>query len=84
VPPFIERADDNDIVLATPTVGRFHAVVQQVGDNAYAISDQSSTNGTLVNDLKIDTARLSDGDMITLGAKRLRFSNGSTARQKLS
>jgi hypothetical protein len=70
----IGRSADNDIVLQVATVGRFHAVVQQIGDRAYSIVDQSSANGILVNNQKIDTVTLSDGDTITLGAKRLRFS----------
>jgi hypothetical protein len=70
----IGRNEDNDIVLQAPTVGRFHAIVQQIGDAAYSITDQSSTNGTLVNNRKIDTSTLCDGDVISLGAKQLRFS----------
>lgn len=69
----IGRSQDNDIALNEPTVGRVHAVLQQVGDRAFSISDQSSANGTLVNNKKIDTATLAEGDMITLGSKTLRF-----------
>ncbi|HEY7297535.1 MAG TPA: FHA domain-containing protein [Xanthobacteraceae bacterium] len=69
----IGRAADNEIMLQAPTVGRFHAVVQRVAERTYVISDQSSANGTLVNGQEIDTTRLADGDLITLGAKSLRF-----------
>ena len=69
----IGRNQDNDIVLSDPSVGRFHAVLQQVGDRAFSIVDQSSANGTLVNNKRIDTATLAEGDLITLGSKTLRF-----------
>lgn len=72
----IGRNENNDIVLKDPGVGRFHAVVQQVGDQLYSIIDQSSANGTMVNNKKIDTATLVEGDLIALGAKVLRFHRG--------
>jgi len=77
----IGRNSDNDIVLQAPTVGRFHAIVQQTGDRAYSITDQSSANGTLVNNKKIDTAPLSDGDVIMLGGKKLRFNAGAVPQR---
>lgn len=69
----IGRNQDNDIVLSDPSVGRFHAVLQQVGDRVFSIVDQSSANGTLVNNKRIDTATLAEGDLISLGSKVLRF-----------
>ena len=76
----IGRSGDNDIVLDEKTVGRFHAIVQQVGDRMFSIQDQSSTNGTLLNNRKIDSASLSDGDLIMLGSRTLRFSQAAAVR----
>jgi hypothetical protein len=72
----IGRSPDNDIVLDEATVGRFHAVLQQIGDHAFSVQDQSSANGTLVNERRIDTATLADGDLIEFGRRSLRFREG--------
>jgi pSer/pThr/pTyr-binding forkhead associated (FHA) protein len=47
--------------------------VQQIADRGFSIQDQASANGTWVNDRKVDTATLSDGDIIMFGSKTLRF-----------
>ena len=77
----IGRNSDNDIVLDDPTIGRSHAIVQRVGERVFTITDQSSANGTLVNGVIIDTAKVSNGDVISIGAKTLRFSNGIDGRR---
>ena len=69
----IGRSGENDIVLDEATVGRFHAIVQQIADRGFSIQDQASANGTWVNDRKVDTATLSDGDIIMFGSKTLQF-----------
>ncbi len=50
-----------------------HAFIEARSDGFF-ITDNKSTNGTLVNSQKIESARLNDGDEIQLG------SNGVTAR----
>jgi hypothetical protein len=72
----IGRSSDNDIVLDEATVGRAHAIIQQVGAHSFSITDQASANGTLVNQQQIDTAKLKDGDLISIGATTLRFVAG--------
>ncbi len=69
----IGRNADNDIVLDEATVGRFHAIVQQTGDCTFSIQDQSTINGTMLNDRRIDSAPLYDGDLVRLGSRTLRF-----------
>ncbi|MGQ0686120.1 FHA domain-containing protein [Bradyrhizobium sp.] len=73
--PFLRigRSPENDLVINEPTVGRSHAIVQQVGDLAFSITDQSSANGTLVNGHRIASAMLADGDVISIGSRGLRF-----------
>lgn len=60
------------IVLRDPNVSRRHA--RLVFENGiWRIVDLDSTNGTLVNDIEIDTCVLRDGDMLTLGLTNLEF-----------
>jgi hypothetical protein len=40
----------------------------------YRVVDQSSTNGTFVNDVRVTDYTLSDGQIITVGRSKLRFS----------
>lgn len=60
------------IVLHDPNVSRRHALLSYDG-RTWRIKDLSSTNGTLVNDVDIDSCVLRDGDLITLGLLNLEF-----------
>jgi hypothetical protein len=73
--PFVQLGRDasSDIVLDDATVSRLHAVLQQGAYGVFSIENRSEINPTLVNDKKIDTATLSDGDVISLGSKKLRL-----------
>ncbi len=67
------RSDDCTWVLADPSLSRLHAEVVRAGSD-HLISDLGSTNGTFVNDERIDgVVHLADGDRIRLGQSRLRF-----------
>jgi hypothetical protein len=66
------RADDVDVVLADPAVSSRHARVSRVG-RAWVISDLGSTNGTRLNDSRVDgDVPLAHGDVVTLGNLRFR------------
>ena len=54
---------ENDVVLASPTISKLHAIIHVYRDGV-EIEDQNSTNGTLVNDKPISRAPLSSGDRI--------------------
>lgn len=60
------------IVLRDPNVSRRHARLTYDG-RVWRIHDLNSTNGTLVNDVDIDSCVLRDGDLITLGLLNLEF-----------
>lgn len=60
------------IVLHDPNVSRRHAKLTYDG-RAWHISDLGSTNGTMVNDVDIDSCVLRDGDLITVGLLNLEF-----------
>jgi pSer/pThr/pTyr-binding forkhead associated (FHA) protein len=66
------RSRDCDIQLTDTNVSRRHAELRQEGAS-YWIVDLGSTNGTELNGRRVERARLSDGDRITLGATDLRF-----------
>ncbi len=62
----IGRTQSADIHLDAPVVSRQHARIARVG-NEYWLIDLSSTNGTKVNNQRISSVALHDGDIITFG-----------------
>ncbi|SHJ11352.1 FHA domain-containing protein [Malonomonas rubra DSM 5091] len=76
----IGRNPKNDIQIDNMAVSSFHAVVKKVM-NAYFIEDLNSTNGTFVNEKKIDKYELLDGDRIIIGKHQLHFRFGAKASQ---
>jgi hypothetical protein len=63
----IGRGAGNTIQLSSESVSRKHAKILWAGAN-YRISDLNSTNGTFVNDERLDSpVDLNDGDTLRLG-----------------
>ena len=60
------------VVLHDPNVSRAHAELTYTGSE-WVIRDLRSTNGTLVNDIDVDSCALRSGDLITLGLVTLEF-----------
>lgn len=57
----------NDISINDPEVSRYHLKLHKK-DDAYALEDLGSTNGTQINGVKLgDTKTLNNGDTIMLG-----------------
>jgi len=69
----IGRSEDNDICLQSRGLSRQHAVITATA-NGFLLRDLSSQNGTAVNGASVAEHALADGDLITLGDARLRFS----------
>jgi sigma-B regulation protein RsbU (phosphoserine phosphatase) len=69
------RADECTVRVADANLSRLHARILCM-DNEYIVKDMGSTNGTWVNDERVDFAtQLHDGDRVRLGsAVTLRFS----------
>ncbi len=66
----IGRDPANDIQLNVPTVSRYHAMVERLGQR-YRVKDLDSSNGTFVNDVRISTETwLQPGDSIRIGPYR--------------
>ena len=57
-----------EIVLENPKVSRLHAEVVSI-DGKVLLIDRNSSNGTYVNDEKIDRRYLEDGDIIHFGGR---------------
>jgi pSer/pThr/pTyr-binding forkhead associated (FHA) protein len=63
----IGRNEDNDVVLESPRVSRYHARVIWTGAE-YRVEDLGSKNGTWLNGSRIETAsHLKDGDTLQVG-----------------
>jgi diguanylate cyclase (GGDEF)-like protein len=68
----IGRADTCTICVNTDQVSRKHATVQAVLGKYYVV-DMRSTNGTFVNEQKVERAKLLDGDQIRVGKTVLKY-----------
>jgi hypothetical protein len=66
------RHDENDVVLAGPTVSARHATVR-VEPVGVVIEDEGSLNGTFVNGERIEQRLLEEGDRIQIGPHLLLF-----------
>lgn len=66
---------EGGIVLRDPNVSRRHAELL-FDDGVWMIRDLNSTNGTLVDDMDVHEAVLTDGDVITIGLTNLEFKAG--------
>ena len=69
----VGRASSNDIVITHQRVSRFHAVLMVDGPFV-TIKDLASSNGVYVNDIKVETQHLVDGDSISIGGCRIALS----------
>ena len=67
----IGRAPRADFIVDAALVSRLHCRIAAT-DDALEVVDLSSTNGTFVNDRRVQTARLSAGDRLRVGRIELR------------
>lgn len=77
-PCTIGRKNDNDLCLQDVAVSGHHARIVQIQEVLF-LEDLSSTNGTFVNEHKIDRRQLQDADSIRIGAHRLIFRGSQLA-----
>ncbi len=69
----IGRDSANDVAINDDAASARHAVVE-LNDGTWWVSDQGSTNGTLLNGTRIARPeRLRDGDVIDIGRVGMRF-----------
>lgn len=66
------RSLDNDFVISDISVSRKHFKIKKEGER-FVISDMGSGNGIKVNGSKTTSTTLSDGDIISVGARQIKF-----------
>ena len=66
----IGRAPRADFILDVPLVSRLHCRLTASDDNLEVV-DLESTNGTFVNDERVQSARLASGDRLRIGRVEL-------------
>lgn len=71
-PLVVGRALNSDIPVFDPTISRKHAKVA-CDESGVHVTDLGSSNGTFLNGARIDTARLSPGDVVTFGKVAFRL-----------
>ena len=70
----IGRGSANDLVLNDPSVSRFHAALKKASDDAISIADRGSTNGVLVDGLRIaNDTPLTSGTHVKIGIYDLKL-----------
>ncbi|MDD4867374.1 MAG: ATP-binding cassette domain-containing protein [Mycobacterium sp.] len=78
---WIGRSLDNDIVIHDVLASRHHAFLTPTPLGT-EIRDAHSINGTFVNGIRVGSAVLSEGDIVTIGNVDLVFSDGALVRRQ--
>ncbi len=68
----VGRKQDNDIVIKNPAVSSYHCVIEKKGD-MFSVEDLGSTNGTSVNDNRVQKCGLHNNDVIGVAKHQLVF-----------
>jgi len=68
----IGRAEQCTVCVNSDLVSRRHAVVNRVLGH-YIVVDLKSTNGTFVNDQRVERSELTDGDLLRVGKTVLKY-----------
>jgi diguanylate cyclase (GGDEF)-like protein len=76
VPVVLGRESTCTIPVADAGVSRAHARITRGTDGTYLIEDLTSTNGTYVNNTRIRSGLLRDGDYLRVGGQIFRFLAG--------
>ncbi|MEM7543375.1 MAG: FHA domain-containing protein [Pseudomonadota bacterium] len=69
----IGRSRNNDLPLLDSSVSRLHAEIRRNEDGALTLNDLGSLNGVFVNDGRVETFQLREGDKIDIGDVRMTF-----------
>jgi pSer/pThr/pTyr-binding forkhead associated (FHA) protein len=75
----VGRASRADFILDVALVSRVHCRLT-AGDDQLEVVDLKSTNGTFVNDKRIEKARLATGDRLRVGRVELTVERQAMAK----
>ncbi|WP_406816919.1 ATP-binding cassette domain-containing protein [Mycobacterium sp. M23085] len=78
---WIGRALNNDVIVHDVLASRHHAFLNPTPTGT-EIRDANSSNGTFVNGVRVGSAALADGDVVTIGNVDLVFSGGMLVRRQ--
>ena len=70
------RAARADFVVDVPLVSRFHCRFTGSAEGGLLLEDLESTNGTLVNDKRVERVALTQGDRVRIGRVELSVERG--------
>ncbi len=65
------RATGAHFIVDAALVSRVHCRFSALPDGSLDVTDLGSTNGTFVNDVRVESARLAPGDRLTIGRMTL-------------
>lgn len=68
----IGRLEGSDIVIPDKSVSRVHAMIRRK-NSEYLIQDLGSVNGVYINNLRLEKAALSPGDVLQIGSCVFQF-----------
>jgi pSer/pThr/pTyr-binding forkhead associated (FHA) protein len=74
----VGRAPRADFILDAALVSRLHCRIE-AGEDRLEVIDLESTNGTYVNDKRVERARLSTGDRLRVGRVELKVEKALNA-----
>jgi two-component system, cell cycle response regulator len=77
----IGRSDSANLQVDQESVSRQHCKILTLAGRS-SLSDLGSTNGTFVNDDRIDTRELRDGDLLRIGQTIFKYLSGSNIETK--
>jgi pSer/pThr/pTyr-binding forkhead associated (FHA) protein len=75
----IGRATGADLIVDAALVSRVHCRLE-AGKDGVDVTDLSSTNGTFVNDKRVDRATLVNGDRLRVGRVELTLEKSSRGK----
>jgi diguanylate cyclase (GGDEF)-like protein len=73
----VGRDSDVDLVIARSSVSRNHSRLTSDDDGEWWVQDLGSTNGTFVNEERVVSRRLTDGDQVRFGDVIYKFLAGT-------
>jgi len=81
----IGRSQSNQLFLEDQKVSRRHAEIRLTAPGRYRLTDLGSANGTWINGRRLTApCDLQNGDLIQIGASRLRFETSVTAVKEVT